>query len=223
MAHEINNSLQAVTNLMSLLAQSPRLDSQDKAYAAMAAEELERVTHLTRQSLSFYREATAPTDVDIGELLNGILALYSRRMKANRITVTKRFRLNGTILSYPGEIRQVFATLLLNAVDAVPEGGKLTLHVNCTFNTTDNSTGRGVQITLARQWKRNCRERHDRIFDPFFTTKGEQGTGLRLWVARTIMQRLGGSIRVRSIADPGKSNTCFRVFLPNQIPTQQVR
>jgi two-component system, chemotaxis family, CheB/CheR fusion protein len=106
LAHEINNPLQAVTNLMSLLGRSPRLDDNERGYAAMAEEELRRVVHLTQQSLSFYRGSTHPVAVDLDTILDGVLDLYAKRLQAQGVTVTKRSRSDGvTINSYPGEIR----------------------------------------------------------------------------------------------------------------------
>jgi PAS domain S-box-containing protein len=218
LAHEINNPLQAVTNLMAILSQSPKLEGQDREYAMMAADELGRVTHLTRQSLSFYREATHSTAVNVEEVLENVLTLYHRNLLARKITITKRFRLTGTIQSYPGEIRQVFSTLLVNAMEAVAEGGKIALHVTRSSDPSKNSAMSGIQITLADNGGGIPSQDLDRIFEPFFTTKGEQGTGLGLWVARTIVHRLGGKIRVRSSIHPGKSNTCFSIFLPDEVP-----
>jgi two-component system, chemotaxis family, CheB/CheR fusion protein len=219
LAHEINNPLQAVTNLMALLAQSPRLDTQDLEYATMASDELGRVAHLTRQSLSFYREAISPTAVSVEEVLENVLNLYRRKLAAKQIAVTRRYRLNGTIRSYPGEIRQVFSTLLVNAMEAVHEGGKISLHVARSSGLGKDPAIHGIQITLADNGNGIPLGNLDRIFEPFFTTKGEQGTGLGLWVARTIVHRLGGEIRVRSSVDPGKSYTCFSIFLPNEMPS----
>ena len=207
-----------MTNLMTILSQSPRLNPQDLEYAMMAADELGRVTHLTRQSLSFYREATYATAVNVEEVLENVLNLYGRKLAAKKITVTKRFRLNGTIRSYPGEIRQVFSTLLVNAMEAVDEGGKIALHVTRSSDASKDPAVQGIQITLADNGNGIPMQHLERIFEPFFTTKGEQGTGLGLWVARTIVHRLGGKIRVRSSMHPGKSNTCFSLFLPNEMP-----
>jgi two-component system CheB/CheR fusion protein len=218
LAHEINNPLQAVTNLVTLLLESPRLDLQDQQYAKMAADELGRVSHLTRQSLSFYRETTSPVSVNVNEVLDKVLSLYSRQLTTKKISLIRRIRFNGTIESYPGEIRQVFSTLIVNAIEAVQEGGKIALHLTNGSVPARTPAIRGIKITLADNGNGIPSQNLDRIFEPFFTTKGEQGTGLGLWVARTIVNRLGGTIRVRSNVHPGKSKTCFSIFLPNKIP-----
>jgi len=105
LAHEINNPLQSVTNLIALLGNSPHLDEQERQHATLANQELGRVVHLVRQSLGFYRTATSPTVVNLEEVLESILNLYSKQIEEKQLTVRKRYRVDGTIQSYPGEIR----------------------------------------------------------------------------------------------------------------------
>ena len=218
LAHEINNPLQAITNLMALLGHSPQLDLQDQEYARLAMQELDRVAHLVRQSLGFYRESTLPSAMNMQEVLEGVLTLYRRHLEEKRITVTKWFRLDGPLESYPGDIRQVFSTLLLNAIDAMNRDGRLVLRVSQSLNWRKSPPVDGVRITLADNGTGISADNRDRIFEPFFTTKGDRGTGLGLWVAQEIMQRLGGSIQVRSTTHPGKSGTCFTMFFPHKTP-----
>jgi two-component system CheB/CheR fusion protein len=221
LAHEINNPLQAVTNLLTLLTRSDTLDTQNRTHATMAEEELSRVTRMTQQSLAFYREPGFPTTVKLREVLDTILDLYSKRTKAKNINAIKQYRSDGaTAISYPGEIRQVFSTLLLNAVEAVPEGGTIVLRIHKSSRWNDRAV-HGIQILIADSGIGISSQNTARIFEPFFTTKGEQGTGLGLWVANGIINRLGGSIRMRSSVKPNKSGTCFSVFLPNQMPIDQ--
>jgi two-component system CheB/CheR fusion protein len=217
LAHEINNPLQAVTNLLTLLEQSSRLDTQEQEYAKMAREELNRVSHLTRQSLAFYRDSISPTAVNVEEMVESVVKVYAKRIGAKNITVTKQYIANGAgIISYPGEIRQLFTTLLINAMEAVPDGGRLALRVSKSNDWTNRPPAKGLRITLADSGCGIPTQDTDRIFEPFFTTKGENGTGLGLWVARGIAHRLGGSIRMRSSVHPEKNGTCFSVFLPNE-------
>jgi two-component system CheB/CheR fusion protein len=224
LAHEINNPLQAVTNLMVLLEKSPKLDEADRAYATMAAEELASVTELTRQSLSFFREAAAPKAVNMEETLEGVLKLYGKRVAEKGISVVKQYRSNETILSYPGEIRQIFATLLLNAMQATKAGGSITVRLRKASRGLNRKT-KGVRILISDTGIGIPAENRTRIFEPFFTTKDEQGTGLGLWVAQGIVSRLGGSIRMRSSVRTHKHGTCFSVFLPmkaNAAPPDRV-
>ncbi len=226
LAHEINNPLQAVTNLLSLLGQSPGLDAQDREYARMANDELARVTRLTQQSLGFYRESISPGTVKLEETIESVLDLYTNEMEKKKITVRKEHLSGGvSIHSYPGEIRQIFSTLLINAIEAMPTGGSLVLRVSQSTDWREHpavhesqEAVRGFRITLADNGCGIPDHSKGRIFEPFYTTKGENGTGLGLWVAKGIANRLGGSIKMRSSVRPEKRGTCFSIFLPTQPP-----
>jgi two-component system CheB/CheR fusion protein len=216
LAHEINNPLQAVANLVEIWARSPGLDAQGQACSEMAANELRRVTHLTQQALSFYRESASPIPVNVGETIDSVVSIYEKRIEAKRIRVTKRYQLNSTtIRTYPGELRQVFSTLLLNATEAVDAGGAITIRARKATHW-QNSAIQGVRVTFSDNGVGIPASNTPRIFEPFFTTKGENGTGLGLWVASGIVNRFGGSILTRSSVDPGRHGTCFSIFLPTK-------
>jgi len=220
LSHEINNPLQAVANLLSLLGQSPRLDTRDHEYVKIATDELGRVTRLTQQSLGFYRESIIPVWVNLEEVIQSTLDLYAKKIATQKITIKKQYQSGGAAIhSYPGEIRQVFSTLLINAMEAVPVGGSLALRVSKCIDWSRNLPVNGLRVTLADSGCGIPTRNAARIFDPFFTTKGENGTGLGLWVAQGIVHRLGGSIRMRSRVHPENSGTCFSIFFPNQAPT----
>ena len=223
LAHEINNPLQAVTNLMMILRHSPTVGVQDQAYVAIAEEELGRVGYLTQQSLGFYREAILPTGLDVNEVIGNVLDLYANRIKAKQITATKRYLQDEAIInSFPGEIRQVFSTLLINAMEAVPMGGTIAIRVRKSHHWENRAIPgtRGVRIVIADNGVGIPAHNTARLFEPFFTTKGENGTGLGLWVAQSILSRLGGSIRMRSSVRAGKCGTYFSIFLPLQLPNK---
>jgi PAS domain S-box-containing protein len=212
-AHEINNPLEGVTNLLYLLENHPSLDAGARRYARMAQEEVARVARIARQTLAFYREPTVPVEVDVGELLNGLLELYAHKMQTQKVSLQKRLESAAPIVASPGEIRQVLSNLVGNALDAVPDGGTIKVHV---FQSRDwgHPWQEGVRISIADNGH-GIRPEHLRsIFDPFFTTKGEKGTGLGLWVSHGIVQKYGGSIHVHSSVRPGQSGTCFSVFFP---------
>ena len=214
LAHEINNPLQAVANLVTIWAQSPGLDAQGRAYAAMAESELRRVSHLTQQSLSFYRESASPAPVNIEETLDSVLSIYEKRIDAKEIHVVRRYQSDGaTIKTYPGEIRQVFSTLIVNAIEAVDVGGTIAVRARKASHW-QNSTIHGVRITIFDNGVGILGSNLPRIFEPFFTTKGENGTGLGLWVASGIIDRFGGSILTRSSVQTNRHGTCFSIFLP---------
>jgi PAS domain S-box-containing protein len=218
LAHEINNPLQAVTNLITLLRSSSRLDEQEQTYAAMAEAELGRIIHLTQQSLSFHRESIYPVEVNLDAVIDGVLDLYAERLHSRRIIVTRRYLSGGTTInSFPGEIRQVLSTLLLNAMDALPSGGTISVRVRKAFDWQCPPCS-GVRITFADNGAGVPAHNASRIFEPFFTTKGEKGTGLSLWVANGIINRLGGTIRMRSSVLSEESGTCFLIFLPIRLP-----
>ncbi len=205
---------------MTILRQSPTMDDQNRAYADLAAEELDRVAHLTRQSLSFYRDVTSPSLVNLEETLDSTLNLYAKQIKAQEITITKQYRSHGAeIKSYPGEIRQVFSTLLVNAIEAVPKGGQFVLRISESRDWKKSPASRGLRVTLTDNGCGIPPHHIHRLFEPFFTTKGENGTGLGLWVALGIINRLGGSMSMHSRAHPAEeSGTCFSIFLPNVPP-----
>lgn len=220
LAHEINNPLQAVTNLMALLETSDELHDSTRTHARMAADELARISHLTRQSLKFYREPTSPGPVDVQEALDGVLDFYARQCENRGIAVSKQYRSKITIQSYAGEIRQVITTLLINAMEAIPTAGTIVVHVR-QVGLRKNRGPDGVRIAIADTGTGIAKENVSRIFEPFFTTKGQQGTGLGLWVAQGIVSRLGGSMKVRSSVHPQRSGTVFSIFFPTNLPGQK--
>lgn len=222
LAHEINNPLQAVTNIVSLLENSSSLSETERGFARTAETELKRVSHLTQQSLSFYRESVFPVAVDLAASIQVVLELYARIAEKKQIAISMRDSTQGaTIHTYPGEVRQIFSTLLLNAMEAVSEQGTISIRIHRRLPGPGLAQA-GLRVLIADDGIGIPAQNQKHIFEAFFTTKGEQGTGLGLWVADAIISRLGGSIKVRSSARPGKSGSCFSVFLPAQLPEVRV-
>jgi PAS domain S-box-containing protein len=214
LAHEINNPLSAVTNLLYLL-QNSELDEIAQHYVDVAASELARVSHIARNTLSFYREAASPVPVRLSEVLDSVLELYTRQLADKSLNVTRRYEYEGEIQNFPGELRQVFSNLVLNAIDALPSHGALTLSVKAGRH---HRTGaRGVRVVVVDQGTGIPPDYMAKLFEPFFTTKGERGTGLGLWVSHGIIQKQGGNIRVRSSSKPGRSFSVFSVFVPSVV------
>ena len=211
-AHEINNPLEAITNTFYLLRDHPSLDDEARQYAKLGEEELHRVAHITRQTLGFYRESKDPVAVSLPTLLDEILELQTRRMEFDKVRLEKRYSTVGTIHGFPVELKQVFLNLIGNAVQAMPAGGTLRLHV---FSSRDRVTRRaGVCVSVTDTGTGIDPEHARHLFEPFFTTKSTKGTGLGLWISKGIVQKYGGSIRFRSFPSDDHKITCFQVFLP---------
>jgi PAS domain S-box-containing protein len=211
-AHEINNPLEAVTNLI-YLARNTSAPEEVRKFLAMADEELERVSHVTKQTLGFYRETAVATPTRIGELITPLLSIFSTRTRKKPIEIKTEIKQDPQIMVVPGEIRQLLANLLTNSIDAVEGAGTIRLRISAAREWNPQGR-RGVRLTVADSGKGIPRDDRDRLFEPFFTTKTDVGTGLGLWVCSGIVEKHGGTIRLRSSATPGKSWTVFSVFLP---------
>jgi PAS domain S-box-containing protein len=212
-AHEINNPLESLTNLVYLLQTNESLDSSARHYVRLAQEELKRTAHLTKQMLAFHRQSSNASAVSLPEVLDNVLDLYAALIRNNGVSIVRRYDADTVIWAFSDEIRQVFANVLRNAIEAVPRGGTITLHVFTSFEW-NGARRQGARVVIADTGPGISPENRDRIFEPFFTTKGENGTGLGLWISSGIVLKHGGSIRVRSTTGVGHSGTVFNVFLP---------
>ncbi|MCI0348740.1 MAG: PAS domain-containing protein [Acidobacteriales bacterium] len=212
-AHEINNPLASVTNILYLLSKNATMDREGRRFVALAESELARVTHITRQTLAFYRESAKPSSLNLAQILDEVLTLYARNISERLITVERRYDFTDSISGFAGELRQVVSNLVLNAIEAVPVEGNIRIHL---YRTRDlhREEGDGVRLVIADNGPGIPRELRNRIFEPFFSTKAEKGTGLGLWVSQGIIQKHGGRIRIRSSVRPEQSGTVFSVFLP---------
>jgi PAS domain S-box-containing protein len=212
LAHEIHNPLDTVGALLYLINQSPDAPEPVRQHASMASEELTRVTQMTRHMLSFQREAKSPVPIKIGDVLDNVIALYERKIESAGIQLEKQVDFEGEFIGLPGEMRQVFANLIGNAIEAIGKNGKIRLHA---YASTDWRRGRrGLRVTVADNGPGIPTEIRAKIFDPFFTTKGEGGTGLGLWITSGIVKNNDGVLRLRTVTRAGRSGTCFSVFFP---------
>jgi signal transduction histidine kinase len=213
-AHEINNPLETVTNVLYLLSRNPGLDDGARNYLKIADEELRRIAQITRSTLGLYRERdTTPGAVNLSEMIENLLMFYQRQVQSLGVKVEKRFDSAGRVVGVSGELRQVIANLVANAIDALSVvGTKLKLHV---YESADwrNLGKRGIRLVVADDGPGINTETQANLFRPFYTTKGQKGTGLGLWVSQGIVTKHGGSIRLRSRTGTGHG-TCFAVFLP---------
>lgn len=214
MSHEINNPLNAITNLIYLLA--PLQTSPDaQTYIAALDDEVKGLTRIATQMLKFHRDRNQPTRFKLGELVQEVLGSYRSLAERHQINVTQRIQTDGEAQGFRSEIVQVVTNLLLNALDATPSGGKVSVHLYAAPRWLCEIHGRcGYRLTVADSGIGIAQEDHAKIFEPFFTTKGEKGSGLGLWLCTGIVNRVGGSIRVWSSRLPHRSGTCFSVFLP---------
>ncbi len=207
-AHEINNPLEAVTNLIYLLQSTPLMEQQSE-YLKTAAEELERVSHITNHTLRFHRQSSNPTEVDPAEIIDSVLALYQARLRDAQIAVIRQYRKTPPLKCYSGELRQVFANLIGNAFDATRRGGEIAVRIQTAKGSTEKAES--IMITVADTGHGMSHETVKRIFEPFFTTKGINGTGLGLWVSSEIVANHSGRFRIRSRDGRG---TAISIFFP---------
>jgi PAS domain S-box-containing protein len=211
-AHEINNPLEAVTNLIYLAMSELPTDSPARRYLETADSELGRVVQIARQTLGFQRDTAVAGPIVLSNLLDEVLTLYERKLESRKIQVQRRYDVPGEISGISGEIRQVMVNLLSNAFDAMPSGGTLCLHIYCGH---DGRHRPGVRVSVADDGMGIAPAVRERLFEPFFTTKEDVGTGLGLWIARGILQKHQGSIRLRSRSCPPHTGTVFSLFFPS--------
>lgn len=208
-AHEINNPLEALTNLVFLARASDSVERMQPLLES-AAKELDRVARITKQSLSFHRDTDKPIEIDLGELLADVIGMMDRTAALHRVRLTFQRRPAGDVRGFPGQLVQVFSNLIRNAIEVSPAGAEVTVRLH----TAHREMGRGSRITIHDRGAGIPEEIRANIFDPFFTTKQLRGSGLGLWVSRSLVTRHQGTIRFRSCQLTGKSGTTFEVFLP---------
>ena len=211
-AHEINNPLGAVTNLLFLVQEIKDLPESARRYLEIADGELKRVAHITRQSLGFYREGNAPALTSVNAVLESAVDLLKNKIEAKRAVIEKEWDGDVEITAVAGELRQVFSNLLANSLDAIDEGGTIRLRVSAS--TAPKTGYRCVRVTIADNGKGIPVSLQKHIFEPFFTTKGTIGTGLGLWVSKRIVGNHGGTIRMRSTTSGSHTGAVFSVVLP---------
>jgi PAS domain S-box-containing protein len=218
-AHEINNPLEAITNAFYLLRNHPSLDEEARYYAQLGETELARVGHITKQTLGFYRESQHPINVPIAGLLDEVLQLQGRLLLVNKIVLDKKYFSDGQIRGFPVELRQVFLNLISNAIQAMPDGGKLRIRMGTRWNEANGRTDLCISICDTGMGIKPEHAKH--LFEPFFTTKSAKGTGLGLWISKGIIQKYEGTIQFRSILFKGRNMTSFRVILPGASPASR--
>lgn len=211
-AHEINNPLDAVGNLLFLAESNPSLDEAARGYIRMAAAEVGRATQIAKQTLGFSRGGENVTRFRPTQVLDSVLELLTPKFRKKAVQCDKDFATDEPIEGVESQIRQVFWNLLVNSLDAVPVGGRIRIRVSA-FPTRSGAPG--IRLTFADNGHGISRRHLAHLFQPFHTTK-DTGNGLGLWVCREILQKHQGSIRVRSQSVAGRSGTVFSIFLPSR-------
>jgi two-component system CheB/CheR fusion protein len=207
-AHEINNPLEAMTNLLYLIGPAVT-EPAAREYYDLMKKQLQAVSRIASQTLNFHRENSRPANFSLSEVISESLEFYQPKARKHGVAISGRLETGAVLVGFSGEIRQVVSNLLLNAIEATPAGGSIIIHLreSCDWR---NPARRGFRITVLDTGCGIDPLHRARIF--------EQGTGLGLWVSFGIVQRAGGSMRVWSARRPGRTGTCFSVFLPTEVP-----
>jgi PAS domain S-box-containing protein len=234
-SHEINNPLEAVTNLLFLIAGNPALASEIRPFVELAQGELQRVCQIATQTLRFHRQAARATLVTAQEIVDAVLNLYQGRLSNSDIRVDARYHSATPILCFENDIRQVLNNLIANAIDAMRQGGSLLIRahdaiepaIQTAFGAASqtpfgapspvqrSAPRKGVRITVADTGHGMSAAVRARVFEPFYTTKDLNGTGLGLWISGGIIARHHGRISLRSSDHPDRHGTVFSIFLPH--------
>jgi len=212
-AHEINNPLEAITNLIFLAKSNKNLPDSVRRHLDTADQELARVTHIAQQTLGFYRDTSRPLAMDLAVIIADVIAVFARRLSYKQMHCQPEFRGDVVVVGLPGELRQAVSNLVLNAIDASGNGSRLRIRI-CETRMVKSGLP-AVSITIGDSGCGISDASRQKLFSPFFTTKQSVGTGLGLWVTKGIVEKHGGVIRYRSrVQDP--SGTIFRIVLPRE-------
>ncbi|MEO6806385.1 MAG: ATP-binding protein [Edaphobacter sp.] len=214
-AHEINNPLAAVTNLIYLARNEDDIGSI-RTYLEEAEAELNRVAHIARQSLGFYRESIGPVPTYLQGLIESAIGLLKAKINSKDARVETRWGEDVRLPVVAGEIRQVFANLLANSLDAIPQGGIIKVRTAVTFDHKKRVPC--FRVTIADNGVGVPRHAQNKVFEPFFTTKGTVGTGLGLWVSKQILDKHNGTIRMRSRTEYPQAGTVFCITFADNTP-----
>lgn len=208
-AHEINNPLESLMNLTFLARNAESLETAQE-YLAQSGLELERIARIARQTLAFHRDTLRPVMIDIGSLINDVVALFEKSAATRRVRLLCDSRPARAVHGFPGQLSQVFGNLIRNGIDAAQPDSEVTVRLR----TVHRAAGEGVRITIHDSGTGIPKNVQEKMFDPFFTTKELRGSGLGLWVSRNLIMNHHGTIRFRSSTRAGASGTMFEVFLP---------
>jgi PAS domain S-box-containing protein len=211
-AHEINNPLAAVTNSLYLALLDEKLSADTRNFLKTAEQELARVAHITTQTLRFHKQSKSAAIADLSDTMASVLTLFGPRLMARKIEVQRECEPGSSINCFDDELRQVFANLVSNSLDATPEGGRLRIRVRNVQATGEP----GVRVTVADTGCGIPTKVRKRIFEPFFSTKDTTGIGLGLWVSDGIIRKHRGRLSLRSSTEPNRRGTVISIFFPRE-------
>jgi PAS domain S-box-containing protein len=214
LAHEINNPLSSLTDILFVLNSQEGLTEDSKLLLQSAKKEVERLANIAKETLAPHRSSGERVKIHATELIDASLESFHRQMEEAHITIERHYDTSALIDVTPGELRQVFTNLISNAIDAMPQGGSLSLEAI--------SEGQDVKLIFSDTGSGIKPEKLDEIFEPFVTTKGEKGLGIGLWISRNIVEKLGGTIQVRSSVAENGHGTRFTICLPAVEPARNV-
>jgi PAS domain S-box-containing protein len=213
MAHEINNPLAAVTNALYLALQDETLGESTREYLRLADQELTRVAHVTTQTLRFHKQSSAPAIFDVVECMNSVISLFEPRLRSSGIAVTREYGNVKKLYCFGDELRQVFANLVSNSLDAMADGGRLRVRIRQGLSW-DQDRQPGIKIIVADTGHGISRGLRKRVFEAFFSTKDATGTGLGLWVTEGILRKHRARIVLHSKTGREQHGTVFALFFP---------
>jgi signal transduction histidine kinase len=211
--HEINNPLESVLNLLFLVESDATISEESRNHLRMAQAEVMRVARIAQATMKRSRLPEFPEESNVAALLASVVDLHKPKLDRHKISVSARNSPETTIVIFPEQMRQVFSNLLLNAVDAMPEGGTLYAKISKTREWCGQERN-GLRITIADTGIGIPAKILSRIREPFFTTKGAYGNGMGLAVVHEIVTQHDGHMKIRSSTKEGKSGSVFNIFIP---------
>jgi len=212
-AHEVNNSLEGVTNAVYLALQDDTLAESTRQYLGMAEDELHRLARFTSHSLRFHKQSTAPVQASLSEIVESVLSTYSARLEAASVAVKREYRTGAKLLCCKDDFWQVFANLIQNSLDASAPEGSILIRIREAGSCVDQGV-RGIRVSIADSGEGISPTAKGRLFEPFFSTRGATRTGLALWITENIVRRHHGRISYRSQTGAPKHWTVFSIFFP---------
>jgi PAS domain S-box-containing protein len=215
-AHEINNPLESVTNLLYLMGSNASLDATARAYLKTAEEEIARIAEITSQTLRFHKQSTVAAPTRLAELLDSVLAIYKSRILSAGLILNREYRSTELLTCLSGEIRQALSNLIGNAVEASAPGGKLRIRL-CVSRDWATGERQGLRVTVADTGTGIDENLRPQVFEAFYTTKGVTGTGLGLWITKGILDRHQAVLSLHSSVKDGNSGTVVSIFLPFEL------